>query len=225
METIPVLPILLLSVVFHEVAHGWMALRLGDPTARDAGRLTFNPIPHIDLVGSIIIPLFSLVTAGRIFIAWAKPVPINPGYFSDLRRGEVYVSVIGPLSNLLMALFCSIAVILTAYAGRSIATTNAGTLAAVWKFFMQMFLGGIYLNIGLAIFNLIPIPPLDGSHVLAAFLPREAAARYQGLGFFGVFFVIVLFRLPAFNAAFSAVAQAVLTPYRSLIALFIPELG
>lgn len=225
METIPVLPILLLSVVFHEVAHGWMALRLGDPTARDAGRLTFNPLPHIDLVGSIIVPLFSLVTAGRIFIAWAKPVPVNPLYFRDLRKGEMLVSAIGPLSNLLMALFCAIAFILTALAAPAVAATKTGPLAAAWQFLLQMFLGGIYLNIGLALFNLIPIPPLDGSHVLAALLPREAAARYQGLGFFGVFFVLVLFRLPAFHAAFTAVAQVVLWPYRSLIALFVPGLG
>src|SRR3989442_15287416 len=98
-DQLSILPILLFSVVIHEISHGWMALRLGDTTARDLGRLTLNPVPHIDPVGSIIIPLFSLVTAGRAFIAWAKPVPINPNNFSRIRRDDILVSVVVPISN------------------------------------------------------------------------------------------------------------------------------
>ena len=103
-----ILPILLFSVIIHEISHGYAALKLGDPTARDSGRLTLNPIPHIDLMGSIIIPLFSLLTVGQVLIAWAKPVPVNPMNFSDYKRDEVIVSAVGPLSNLALALLCSL---------------------------------------------------------------------------------------------------------------------
>src|SRR5512142_2105649 len=108
LEQLDVLPILLFSVIVHEIAHGWMALKLGDPTARDMGRLTLNPIPHIDPVGSMLVPLISFFAAGTVFIAWAKPVPVNPLYFRNLRRDGILVSVVGPASNLLLALFCAI---------------------------------------------------------------------------------------------------------------------
>ena len=100
MDSLYILPILLFSIVVHEVAHGWMALRLGDSTARDSGRLTLNPIPHIDPIGSIAIPLLSYLSAGSVFIAWAKPVPINPANFRNFRRDDILVSIIGPFSNL-----------------------------------------------------------------------------------------------------------------------------
>src|SRR5260221_6425187 len=108
MEQLYILPILLFSVVIHEISHGWMALRLGDTTARDLGRLTLNPIPHIDPVGSVLVPLFSLVATGRVFIAWAKPVPVNPLNFSDMRRDDILVSVVGPVSNFILSFICTI---------------------------------------------------------------------------------------------------------------------
>lgn len=222
LENIYIVPILLFSVVIHEVAHGWMALRLGDPTARDMGRLTLNPIPHIDLVGSIIVPLFSILAAGRVFIAWAKPVPVNPWNFSDIRRDDMLVSVMGPLSNLALALACSLAVMLLALLGAGITNLNLPVVHALWEFLLKMFLGGVYLNVGLAVFNLIPIPPLDGSHVLASFLPDELADRYRSLGFFGVFLILMLMRVPAFNAAFGGLIEAVFTPFRALMGLVIP---
>src|SRR5512142_2895625 len=115
-----ILPILLFSVIIHEIAHGWTALRLGDPTAKMMGRLTLNPTPHIDLIGSIVVPLFSLFAAGSVFIAWAKPVPVDPRNFSHYRRDDILVSVAGPVSNILMALVCSIAVVLLALANKSV---------------------------------------------------------------------------------------------------------
>ena len=110
-EQLPVIPILIFSVIIHEVAHGWMALRLGDPTARDMGRLTLNPLPHIDLIGSVLVPLMSLAAAGHVFIAWAKPVPVNPMNFHNPRRDSVLVSAVGPVSNFLLALLCGFVVI------------------------------------------------------------------------------------------------------------------
>lgn len=221
-EHLSIVPILLFSVIIHEMAHGWMALRLGDPTARDAGRLTLNPIPHIDIIGSIIVPVLSLVSAGRIFIAWAKPVPVNPWNFRDFRRDDLLVSVVGPLSNLLLALACSIMVILLALVASAVANSNVRLLVEMWKFFMQMFLGGVYLNVGLAVFNLIPVPPLDGSHVLASLLPEEMAAGYRRIGFIGIFFILLLMRVPAFNAALGYVLDAVFTPFAALIRLVVP---
>lgn len=102
------IPVLLVSVVVHEVAHGWVALLLGDTTARDQGRLTLNPVPHIDLFGSILVPLFSYLAAGRVFIAWAKPVPVNPGNFGNARRDNVLVAIAGPIANLLLAGLCAV---------------------------------------------------------------------------------------------------------------------
>jgi len=221
-EHLSIVPILLFSVIIHEMAHGWMALRLGDPTARDAGRLTLNPIPHIDIIGSIIVPVLSLVSAGRIFIAWAKPVPVNPWNFRDFRRDDLLVSVVGPLSNLLLALACTIMVILLALVASAVANSNVRLLVEMWKFFMQMFLGGVYLNVGLAVFNLIPVPPLDGSHVLASLLPEEMAAGYRRIGFIGIFFILLLMRVPAFNAALGYVLDAVFTPFGALIRLVVP---
>jgi len=221
-EQLFVIPILLFSVVIHEMAHGWMALRLGDPTARDAGRLTLNPIPHIDLFGSILVPLFSILAAGRIFIAWAKPVPVNPWNFRNFRRDDMLVSLVGPVSNLCLALACSVMVIVLGTIGPAIANRSIPFLASFWEFLLKMFYGGVYLNVVLAVFNLIPIPPLDGSHVLASFLPDELADRYRRLGFLGIFFVIMLMRVPAFNAGFGHIIGAVFAPFHALIGYFLP---
>ncbi|MFN0156482.1 MAG: site-2 protease family protein [Bacteroidota bacterium] len=216
-----ILPILLFSVVIHEIAHGYMALRLGDPTARDLGRLTLNPIPHIDLIGSIIVPLFSLIAAGSVFIAWAKPIPINPNNFSNLRRDDVLVSVVGPLSNIILAMVCSVVVVLLSLSGTAVVALDSPLAADGLEFLLKMFYGGVYLNIVLAVFNLIPIPPLDGSHMFAAILPASVAEQYRKVGFLGILIVIGLMRIPAFSSAFSTVIGGILLPFRSFIALFL----
>src|SRR5512135_791729 len=177
LDRLYLLPILLFSIIVHEIAHGWMALRLGDPTARDMGRLTLNPIPHIDPIGSIIVPLISFFAAGTVFIAWAKPVPVNPANFRNFRRDDILVSVIGPASNLVLALFCVVMFIITRRLLGPGDLISAGMGQDAASYLAQMFYAGIPLNIFLAVFNLIPVPPLDGSHVVASLLPQNVADR------------------------------------------------
>jgi Zn-dependent protease len=213
-----ILPILLFSVVVHEVAHGWIALRLGDPTARMLGRLTLNPIPHIDLVGSIMVPLFSLMAAGRVFIAWAKPVPINPANFGHPRRDDMLVSVAGPLSNIVVAVVCMCAAMgVGLLLSGTVGEERDGVLAQSLVFLLKMFYGGVYLNIVLAVFNMIPLPPLDGSHVLAGFLPPKLAQQFTRIGFLGVFVLIMLMRVPIVASTFNTIINTLFTPFRTLM--------
>lgn len=216
-----ILPILLFSVIIHEIAHGWTALRLGDPTAKMMGRLTLNPIPHIDLIGSIVVPLVSLFAAGSVFIAWAKPVPVDPRNFAHYRRDDILVSVAGPVSNIVLALVCSIAVVLLAMANKSIGAWDSPLADQVMVFLLRMFYGGVYLNIVLAVFNLIPVPPLDGSHVLVSLLPDKAAAAYARVGFAGIFLIIFLMRVPAFSNVFQGIIHGLFVPFRALIDYFL----
>lgn len=215
-----ILPILLFSVVIHEISHGWMALRLGDTTARDMGRLTLNPIPHIDPVGSVLVPLFSLVATGRVFIAWAKPVPVNPLNFSDMRRDDILVSVVGPLSNYLLSFLCTVIYILLAKIA-PLVSESSPLLDEGMGFLLKMFSGGIVLNIILGVFNMIPIPPLDGSHVVASLLPDELSARYRSVGFFGIFLILILMRWPPFAILFSHIIGTLRYPFDVMIQIFL----
>jgi len=219
-QTLYIFPILLFSIIIHEIAHGWMALQLGDPTARDMGRLTLNPIPHIDPIGSIIVPLISFLAAGTVFIAWAKPVPVNPGNFRNIRRDDILVSVVGPASNLVVALFCVIMFILTRHVTGSTDTLSAGIGQDAASYFGNMFYAGIPLNIFLAVFNLIPVPPLDGSHVVASLLPQTIADRYRQIGFAGILLIIVMMRLAPVWHAVAATVHFVLVPYMAIINFF-----
>ena len=220
MRSLFILPILLFSIVVHEVAHGWVALRLGDTTARDAGRLTFNPIPHIDPIGSIVVPLLSFLSAGSVFIAWAKPVPINPAHFRDFHRDDILVSLAGPFSNLLMACICSIIFILSAHILSPLMSAENEFQREIATFVIRMFYAGITLNIFLAVFNLIPIPPLDGSHVLSVLLPQKLSEQFRQIGFFGIFIVILLMRIPLFWHAVSSIVLTIRMPLDMLIGLF-----
>lgn len=217
LEELYILPVLLFSVVIHEISHGYMALRLGDPTAKEMGRLTLNPIPHIDLVGSIIVPLFSLVVAGRVFIAWAKPVPVNPLNFSNYRRDDILVSVVGPVSNFVLAFICSLFVIAFLAASPLLRVLNSPVVEEFANFVIKMFYGGVYLNVVLAVFNMIPIPPLDGSHVVASLLPEEMSHQYRSVGFFGIFIILLLMRWQPFSALFTYVIQTLTFPFHFLI--------
>lgn len=221
MEYLPILPILLLSVIIHEIAHGWMALRLGDPTAKDLGRLTLNPIPHLDLMGSIVIPLLSLVSAGTVFIAWAKPVPINPANFKNPRRDDILVSAVGPISNLVVALGCALLYALIVMIFGSVNTMADGAERETALFFQKMFGYGISMNVFLAVFNLIPVPPLDGSHVLASLLPPTMGAAFRRIGFAGIIAIIVLMRVPVVWESIVTVVRTLETPYNLLIHLLI----
>lgn len=192
-----------------------MALKLGDTTARDLGRLTLNPIPHLDPVGSVIVPLISLATAGRVFIAWAKPVPVNPANFSRPKRDDILVALVGPFSNLVLAAFSTLMFI--GIAKLSPLADPGGVADEAFRFLLRMFHGGIVLNIILGLFNLIPVPPLDGSHVVASLLPASAGARYRSIGFFGLFAVILLMQYGPFLGVFYSAVDALMYPFQALI--------
>jgi Zn-dependent protease len=197
-----------------------MALKLGDPTARDMGRLTLNPIPHIDPIGSILVPLISFVAAGTVFIAWAKPVPVNPANFRNIRRDDILVSVIGPVSNLVVALFCVIMFIVTQRVMGPADLISAGFGQEAASYFANMFYAGIPLNIFLAVFNLIPVPPLDGSHVVASLLPHNVADRYRQIGFAGILLIIIMMRLAPVWHAVLATVHLVYVPYKMILDFF-----
>ena len=182
-----VVPVLLFSVIVHECAHGYVAEWWGDPTARMLGRLTLNPLPHIDLFGSILVPGMLLLSGSGILFGWAKPVPVTPENFRDRRMGDITVSIAGPVSNILLAL--GFAAVL---AGAGMIAGGAGPSEAVWRLCTY----GILLNFVLAVFNLLPIPPLDGSHVVANLLPRPAAYAYRSLGQYGLLIVFLLLFIP-----------------------------
>lgn len=189
--------ILIMSVVIHEVSHGFAAEKLGDPTARLAGRLTLNPIPHIDPIGSIIVPVFLALSPGGLIFGWAKPVPYNPYNLKDQRWGPAIVAAAGPLSNLFMAVVFGLVLRL----GDMILPVA----------FLEISVYIVFINILLAVFNLIPIPPLDGSKILFAFLPYKYAHIMEPLqryGFFILLFVIFFawgFIQPIINGLFTLI--------------------
>lgn len=222
-ENIYIIPILIFSVVIHEMAHAWVALRCGDTTAKDLGRITLNPIPHIDLFGSVLIPLFSIIATGRVFIAWAKPVPIDPRNFRSFKRDDTLVTIAGPISNLIIAFLCVILAASFYYLANAINPAQGSFSFEFLSYIFKMFYAGIILNVSLAVFNMIPIPPLDGSHVLANILPDKLAFRYRNIGFMGIFMILALFNfVPGFTRFFISIISLVSEPYLKLLDLFIP---
>lgn len=222
LENIYIIPILIFSVVIHEMAHAWVALKCGDTTAKDLGRITLNPIPHIDLFGSILVPLFSIIATGRVFIAWAKPVPIDGRNFRHFKRDDTLVTIAGPISNLIIALLCSVFVIIIYYITTSMNLQEGSYTFQFLGYMFKMFYAGILLNVSLAVFNMIPIPPLDGSHVMANLLPDELAMKYRQIGFLGIFIILGLFNfVPGFSRFLGAVIGYVAQPYLIFVNLFI----
>lgn len=190
--------VLLFSVIVHEVAHGYVALLNGDPTAKMMGRITFNPVPHIDPIGTVLLPLILLLSGSKILFGWARPVPVNPLNYRNYRWGEITVSAAGALSNL--------------------------ALAAVFAFLLRLFPAnpgvtflafyGCSINVFLALFNLIPIPPLDGSHILAILLPRDLARLYAYLEPVGFVLILILF--------YTGVMSMILMPlYRGIMSFIL----
>jgi len=185
MDIIVLLPVLFFSIILHEFAHGWIAYRMGDDTAYLSGRLTLNPISHVDPVGTVAIPAICWLFGWPMF-GWAKPVPVNPMRLPSPRKDMGKVAFAGPAVNLLLAVLCALLlkIVLVAHAHVSQHTLTA--LAHIFQY-------GIFINVFLAVFNLIPIPPLDGGRVLVALLPVQAAARYEHfIGRFGMWIVIGL---------------------------------
>jgi len=205
--------IVLFSLSVHESAHAWMADKLGDPTGRMLGRITLNPIPHIDPVGTVLLPLVMALAGGPIF-GWAKPVPVNSRHFRHIRRDGALVGAAGPTSNLLVALGATLVL--------------AGSLVVMGKtaFFAQLqmpdtmpwwVLQLAFINLVLACFNAIPIPPLDGSWVLSAVLPGSLGRAYDEIRRFGPILLLILFLTP--------ILGLILTPILKLLAgvfIFLP---
>jgi Zn-dependent protease len=189
--------ILVFALSLHEAAHAWMASRLGDPTARMLGRLTLNPVKHIDPVGTILIPLAMLfLFPAGFLIGWAKPTPVTPRNFRNLRRDDILTTLAGPMSNLLAAIAATIVLILLARLNAAAAEMvrelaggipGPGLSASSPAVPIAMILYiAVLLNIILAVFNLLPLPPLDGSHVVRHFLPYNALRVYDSLGMIGL---------------------------------------
>ena len=177
---------LMLGLVIHEYAHGWMAKRCGDDTASSLGRLTLNPLPHIDPMGMIFFILTSL--SGPFVFGWAKPVPINPRRFHRLKRDFALVAAAGPVSNLLLALLS--ACVLKGYL--LLMPTQAWHTSSTWQFGMLSLYTSITVNCALAWFNLIPIPPLDGSKILWTILPGHMGLRYLQMERYGTLLILLL---------------------------------
>lgn len=182
-RTLLTIPPILLALTVHECAHAWVAYRLGDPTAKMLGRVTLNPIRHLDPIGTLML-LFSGL------FGWAKPVPINPRNFRNISRSIVLVSVAGPLSNLMLAAFFAIIYKLFEAAGPAFLSS----MPNVWRPVFAMVELSIIINVALAVFNMVPVPPLDGSKVLGNLLPPRQAfawAKFEQYGFFILLLLIV----------------------------------
>ena len=192
MEAFILIVVLLGSIVVHEVAHAWQARREGDDTAEKLGRITLNPIPHLDPLGSFIVPALLYLSNSGIFFGWAKPVPVIPTNYRSYVAGDIRVSLAGIVSNLILAVISTLlwAVLVKIDSVVVLPSVLMQTLSITFSY-------GIFINLVLAFFNLIPIPPLDGSHVVAHALPGEIAARYRQFGQYGIFALMgILYFLP-----------------------------
>lgn len=195
-----IVPALLMAVVVHEYSHGKVADLLGDPTPRLAGRLTLNPLPHLDPFSSVLLPLILIFIGSPIVFAAAKPVPINPLYLRGGRRSLIWVGVAGPLSNLVVA---------------ALAGLGASSIWGILPYFIQQFMVTlVILNIILAVFNLIPVPPLDGSRIVEGFLPARYLPAFRSIERFGI---LILFAfLIFFNRFFWAIVGPIMDFFTSL---------
>ena len=187
-------PPLLLALTLHEYAHGYVAYRLGDPTARDAGRLTLNPLSHLDPIGTI---AFFFIKFG-----WAKPVPVNPYYFKNPRKDMLWVALAGPVTNLLLAV--ASAVILKGLIGTASVIPYTPMLEAILVPLYNMLIASVWINLVLCIFNFLPIPPLDGGRILTGLLPDDLARTYASFERYGFIVILLL--------AFSGVLGTVIFP-------------
>jgi len=201
------LPGFLLAIVIHEAAHAYAAYRFGDHTSKQLGRLTLNPTAHIDPIGTILFPMIGIIF-GSIMFGWAKPVPIDPRHFKNIRKATFWVSFAGPLANILLSIIMAFAV--------AIVVTKVSPTFYLFEQARDILLQAVYINIVLAVFNLLPFPPLDGSKMVESFLSYETARRYEELGRYSFIFFIVLMM----TNFFSYIIRPFLVMGQGLIGLF-----
>jgi len=206
--------ILIFSIIVHEYGHAWMANRLGDSTAKDLGRLTLNPIPHIDLFGSILLPLFFVLSGSGFLLAWAKPVPYNPNRIRDKKYGDLKVAIAGPGSNIIIAIIFGLLArflpitseiklsLLSSYLSGDNNLINSLISGNLLNTIFLMAIIFCFLNLLLAIFNLIPVPPLDGSKILINFLPERARYKMLSIEKYGMFIILFLLMFGFFKLLF-----------------------
>jgi Zn-dependent protease len=189
-------PIFLFSLSWHEAAHGWVANKFGDPTAKMMGRVTLSPFPHMDIIGTVILPILGIVTGAPV-IGWGKPVPVNPyNLKGDMRRSHLWVAAVGPASNIVLAIAFAIGAHFLMWALPSIPTrmivpgsASATAIGVVYAIFQM----GVVLNLVLAFFNLIPLPPLDGGSVLRGLIPERSLDAYDSFSRYSFVILLVLF--------------------------------
>lgn len=190
MDRIPqfllVAPVLLFSMVAHEYAHGYAALKQGDPTAHQLGRLTWNPLKHIDPFFTVLLPVITFFASSFIF-GGAKPVPVQPANYRNYKRGDIIVSLAGIATNIVLAAICALLIVPFGILGRALPFATE-TLAIL----QHMLIIGVFFNLVLAMFNLLPLPPLDGSHVMKYLLPPSWALRYQQFGMYGILVLMIM---------------------------------
>jgi len=180
---------LIVAVILHEVAHGYVAFKMGDPTARLAGRLTLNPIKHLDLFGSFLLPVILKLSGSPIIFGYAKPVPVNFANLREFRKGTICVASAGVLTNMILAVISAALFQMLVATQTSWAQSQLGLLAG---FLLQLLAYSVIINCVLALFNLIPIPPLDGSRIVAMLLPAALRTQYSRLERFGMIIIFVL---------------------------------
>jgi len=228
LEVVLSLVAVFMAIVLHEVAHGYMALRLGDPTARSRGRLTLNPLAHVDPIGTILVPvmiaLFRFLFGWNLLLfGWAKPVPINPAYFRNPLRGMLFVALAGPGTNIVLALVTAgigRLLILLVPAGILFGSSGLAPNLVHWLFYLLSAF--VLYNLFLALFNLIPVPPLDGSRILMFFLPTGGRRFLLSIERYGFFIIVGLFYLGGLNLIFNGVSGLwrLLVGTRWLVAVF-----
>lgn len=210
-------PVLIFAVVIHEYAHGIVAKWCGDDTAEREGRITLNPIKHFDLWGTLIIPLILIATNAGILFGWAKPVPVNPNNFRSFKRDDILVSMAGPASNFLLTFLSAIIIIVIALSTPLFPSLNGEFIDYAYMFMVT----SIQINVWLAVFNLLPVPPLDGSHVVANLLPDSLGDQYRSLGFMGMFLLVAMMATGVVGAVTNPVNTQILGWVQSFIDAFV----
>ena len=191
----------LFAITIHEAAHGWAALKLGDPTASQMGRITLNPIAHIDPIGTILFPIMLIVMRAPFLFGYAKPVPVNPLNLRNPKRDNLLISAAGPLSNLAVAVIAFMGIIILKFLDPNLFVSRERFSYLI----LLILYNVVILNVILATFNLIPVPPLDGSGVLMGFLSDESAQKYDRIRPYGMIIIIVLWMTGVLRVVFSIV--------------------